>query len=83
MPSSGHYPGKVEFHLYTYRPEARVEPVGDTLVKKIWATWKDAKVERFPAQPPSKKGLPDEVRHLLVQECAEANTPRPEHCEGF
>jgi hypothetical protein len=53
------------------------------LVKKIQATWKDAKVERFPAQPRPKKGLPDAVRHQLVQECAEANTPKPEYSEGF
>ena len=47
------------------------------------ATWKDAKVERFPALPPSKKALPDSVRYLLVQECAVAKTPRPDYCSGL
>ena len=83
MPPSGHHPGEVEITLYTYRPDARVEPVGDTLVKKIRATWKNAKVEYFPALLPSKKALPDTVRHLLVQECAEAGTPEPDYCEGL
>ena len=83
MPPSEHHPGEVEITLYTYRPDAPVEPVGDTLVKKIQATWKDAKVERFPALPPSKKALPDTVRYLLVQECAEAKPPKPDHCEGL
>ena len=82
-PPSEHHPGEVEVTLYTYRPEARFEPVGDTLVKKIQATWKDAKVEHFPALPPSKKALPDSVRYLLVQECAVAKTPRPDYCSGL
>lgn len=83
LPPSEHHPGEVEINLYTYRPEARLEPVGDTLVKKIQATWKDAKVEHFPALPPSKKALPDAVRHLLVQECAEAKAPKPDYCKGL
>jgi len=75
--------GKVEIALYTYRPEAHFEPVGDTLVTKLQATWKDAKVERFPAVPPSKKALPDAVRYLLARECAEAQRPRPDYCQGL
>jgi len=51
-------------------------------VKKIQATWKDAKVGRFPALPPSEKALPDTVRHLLVQECGEAGAPKPDYSEG-
>ena len=78
-----HHPGEVQIALYTYRPDAPFEPVGDTLVTKLQATWKDAKVERFPAVPPSKKALPDSVRHLLVQECAEAEPSKPDYCEGL
>lgn len=81
--ATDHHPGEVVIALYTYRPEAPFEPVRDTLVKMIQATWKDAKVERFPALPPSKKALPDTVHRLLVQECAEAPAPKPDYCEGF
>lgn len=83
LPPSGHHPGEIEISLYTYRPEARFEPVEDSLVTKLQATWKAAKVERFPSLPPSKKALPDAVRHLLVQECAEAQAPKPDYCEGL
>jgi hypothetical protein len=83
QPPSPHHPGEIEVALYTYRPEARFEPIGDSLVTKLQASWKDAKVERFPAIPPSKKALPDKVRDLLVQECAEAKVPRLDYCEGF
>lgn len=76
-------PDVVEIFLYTYRPEVPFEPVGDTLVKKIQATWKGAKVERFPALLPSKKALPDAVRRLLVQECTETKAPKPDFCAGL
>lgn len=76
-------PGNVEVALYTYRPEARFDALEDTLVTRLQAIWKNAKVERFSVLPPSKKALPDAVRHLLVQECAEANAPKPDYCEGL
>lgn len=75
--------GEAEIVLYTYRPDAPFEQVGDALVKKVLATWKDAKVERFPAVPPAKKALPDAVRRLLVRECAAAQPARPDYCEGL
>ena len=81
--ATDHHPGEVQIALYTYRPEAPFEPVGDSLVKKVQATWKDAKVERFPAVPPSKKALPDTVYSLLVRECAVAEAPKPDYCEGL
>jgi hypothetical protein len=79
----GQPPGKVEIALYTYRPDARFEPLEDTLVTKLQATWKKAMVERFPAVPPSKKALPDTVRRLLMQECGAATVPKPLYCEGL
>jgi hypothetical protein len=81
--ATDHHPGEVQIALYTYRWEAPFDHVGDTLVKKMQATWKDAKVERFPARLPSMKALPDEVGRRLVQECAEAKAPKPDYCEGL
>jgi hypothetical protein len=81
--ATDHHPGEVQIAIYTYRPDARFEPVEDTLVTKLQATWNDAKVERFPALPPSKKALPDTVHRLLVQECDGAPAPKPDYCEGL
>jgi len=76
--------GKVVVALYTYRPEARFEPIGDALVTKLQAAWKDnAKVERFPALLPSQKALPDTVHAQLLRECSAAPTPKPYYCEGL
>jgi hypothetical protein len=76
--------GKLVVALYTYRPEARFEPIGDTLVTKLEAAWKDhAKVERFPAVLPSRKALPDTVGGQLRRECSAAPAPKPYYCEGF
>lgn len=76
--------GKVVVALYTYRPEARFEPIGDSLVTKLEAAWKNhAKVERFPAVLPSLKALPDTVGAQLRRECSAAPIPKPYYCEGF
>jgi hypothetical protein len=75
--------GETKIVLYTYRLDAPFEQFSDALVKKVQATWKDARVERFPAVPPAKKALPDAVRRLLVQECAAAQPTRPDYCEGL
>jgi hypothetical protein len=75
---------KVDVSLYTYRPDARFEPIARTLETRLQAAWKNrAKVERFPAVLPSKKALPDVVRAQLLQECSAASVPKPYYCEGF
>jgi hypothetical protein len=76
--------GKVVVALYTYRPEARFEPIANSLETKLRAAWKEhAKVERFPALLPSQKALPDEVRWQLRNECQAAANPKPHYCEGL
>ena len=76
--------GKVVVALYTYKPGAPFEPVGDALVTKLRAAWKErAKVEEFPALLPSQKALPDEVRRELVKECRAGADPKPFYCEGL
>ena len=76
--------GKVDVSLYTYRPDARFEPIARSLETKLVATWKErAKVEQFPAVLPAKKALPDVVRAQLLEECSAAPIPKPYHCEGF
>jgi hypothetical protein len=75
---------KVVVALYTYKPDAPFEPVRDALVTRLRAAWKEhAKVEQFPALPPSRKALPDSVHSQLLKECRAAREPKPDYCEGL